>query len=164
VTIQDLGRIGEMVGAIATVATLAYLAVQIRQNTRTTRATNFHNLIENNSAFTSMIGENEDLALIYMRGVESFASPSDVEKLRFTMPMNEQFTQAQTAFYLHRDGLLDDDVFEGHKSGIARQFESPGVREWWDETKAWHQAPFRAFVDSILDRTAAQQNDTTDSA
>ena len=33
-TIQDLGSIGEAVGAIATVATLIYLAVQIRRNTR----------------------------------------------------------------------------------------------------------------------------------
>ena len=69
-TIQDLGSIGEMVGAIAIVATLAYLAVQIRQNTRTTRATNFHNLIENNSAFTSMIGENEDLVAFASGGMK----------------------------------------------------------------------------------------------
>ena len=33
-TIQDLGSIGELVGAVATVATLIYLAVQIRQNSK----------------------------------------------------------------------------------------------------------------------------------
>ncbi|HVH18917.1 MAG TPA: hypothetical protein VNF72_11495 [Myxococcota bacterium] len=32
-TLQDLGSIGEIVGAIATVATLIYLAIQIRANT-----------------------------------------------------------------------------------------------------------------------------------
>ena len=32
-SLQDIGSIGELVGAIATVATLFYLAVQIRQNT-----------------------------------------------------------------------------------------------------------------------------------
>ena len=32
-TIQDLGSIGEVVGAIATVATLIYLAIQIRSHT-----------------------------------------------------------------------------------------------------------------------------------
>ena len=31
-TIQELGSIGELIGAIATVATLIYLALQIRQN------------------------------------------------------------------------------------------------------------------------------------
>ena len=33
-SIQDLGSIGELIGAIATVATLAYLALQIRQSTK----------------------------------------------------------------------------------------------------------------------------------
>ena len=153
-----------MVGAIATVVTLAYLAMQIRQNTRTTRATNFHNLIESNSKFTSMIGENEDLASIDVRGIESFASLSDVEKLRFGMLMTEQFTRTQTAFRLHRGGQLDDDIFEGYKAGSMQMFESPGIREWWDEIKAWYHRPFIAFMDSLLDRTAAQQSAAADSA
>ena len=32
-TIQELGSVGELIGAIATVATLIYLSLQIRQNT-----------------------------------------------------------------------------------------------------------------------------------
>jgi hypothetical protein len=38
VTLEDLGNIGEFVGAIAVLVTLVYLAVQIRQNSATTRA------------------------------------------------------------------------------------------------------------------------------
>ena len=37
-TIQDLGSIGEFVGAVATVGTLLYLAAQIRANTRAVQA------------------------------------------------------------------------------------------------------------------------------
>ena len=37
-TLQDLGSIGELVGAAATVATLIYLAVQIRANTGAMRS------------------------------------------------------------------------------------------------------------------------------
>ncbi len=37
-TIQDLGSIGEVVGAIATVASLIYLAVQVRASNRLARA------------------------------------------------------------------------------------------------------------------------------
>ena len=33
-TIEQLGSLGEIIGAAATIATLAYLAVQIRQNNR----------------------------------------------------------------------------------------------------------------------------------
>ncbi len=36
-TLQDLGNIGEFVGALGVVASLIYLALQIRQNTRQLR-------------------------------------------------------------------------------------------------------------------------------
>ena len=38
VTIQDIGSIGELVGALATVVTLAYLALQIRRSNILTTA------------------------------------------------------------------------------------------------------------------------------
>ena len=40
-TLQDLGNIGEFVGAIGVIASLVYLAVQIRQNTTSVRASTF---------------------------------------------------------------------------------------------------------------------------
>ena len=49
-TIQDIGSVGELVGAIATVATLLYLAVQIRQSAR---------LVESSIAGSARDAENE---------------------------------------------------------------------------------------------------------
>jgi hypothetical protein len=37
-TLQDLGGLGELIGAVAVVLSLAYLAVQVRQNTRALNA------------------------------------------------------------------------------------------------------------------------------
>jgi hypothetical protein len=39
--IQEIGVIGDLIGALATVVTLAYLAVQIRRNTNATRAATY---------------------------------------------------------------------------------------------------------------------------
>ena len=39
--LDDLGNLGELIGAVAVVISLAYLAVQIRQNTRSLRAAAF---------------------------------------------------------------------------------------------------------------------------
>ncbi len=37
-TLEDLGNLGEFLGAIGVIVTLVYLAVQVRQNTRMMRA------------------------------------------------------------------------------------------------------------------------------
>ena len=44
-TLQDLGNIGEFVGAIGVVATLGYLTVQIRKNTLSVRASTFQEAV-----------------------------------------------------------------------------------------------------------------------
>ena len=59
-TLQDLGSIGELVGALATIATLVYLAIQIRANTRAT-------LHHRTSGFSDLI-VNEDVARIFEQG------------------------------------------------------------------------------------------------
>ena len=41
-TLQDLGSLGEFVGAIGVVVSLVYLAQQMRQNTTSVRAASFN--------------------------------------------------------------------------------------------------------------------------
>ena len=46
-TLQDLGSLGEFVGAIGVVVSLIYLAQQMRQNTTSVRAASFNSMTEN---------------------------------------------------------------------------------------------------------------------
>lgn len=45
-TIQELGSIGELLGALATIVTLAYLATQIRQNTKAARVSSLQHTLD----------------------------------------------------------------------------------------------------------------------
>src|SRR5210317_1923214 len=110
-TLQDLGSIGELVGAIATIATLAYLAIQIRQNSAHMReATNVAKLqavdrtIETFSRYRERltIPENADL---YVRGMESYRSLDKVEKVRFRAIMEELFFSVSAMLERERAGM-----------------------------------------------------------
>ena len=46
-TLQDLGSLGEFVGAIGVVISLVYLARQMQQNTTSVRAASFNSMTEN---------------------------------------------------------------------------------------------------------------------
>jgi len=54
-TLEDLGNIGEFVGAIGVVASLIYLALQTRQNTRAVRVASFRQISESISALSLSI-------------------------------------------------------------------------------------------------------------
>ena len=58
-SIQDLGSLGELVGAIGVVLSLLYLARQIRQNTQATRASSYEDVAQGVRAFMALIAESE---------------------------------------------------------------------------------------------------------
>jgi hypothetical protein len=67
-SIQDLGSLGELVGAVAVVLSLIYLATQIRQNTQATRAASYEDVAQGVRAFMALIANDEGVADIYLRG------------------------------------------------------------------------------------------------
>jgi len=96
-TFQDVGSVGELVGAIASIAMLAYLAVQVRQNseqlreaTRVAKTTNMDRTIETFSRYRSLLVQPGN-AELYARGLESFAGLNAADKVRFTAILQEYF-------------------------------------------------------------------------
>ena len=51
-TIQDLGSLGEFVGAMGVIVSLVYLARQMHQNTTSVRAASFNSMVQNNRIST----------------------------------------------------------------------------------------------------------------
>ena len=84
-SLQDLGALGELVGAVAVVLTLLYVAAQIRQNTRSLRsATSFavnQALAEINGRWVSNPDGFTDL---WLRGCADLDSLTPLERERFS--------------------------------------------------------------------------------
>ena len=163
-TIEQLGSIGEIVGAIATVGMLWYLAIQIRQSSKTERASNFVQIMSEGSAVWDPVAESGDTAEIYLRGLESFDSLTDVERIRFHMILSKHFSNAQLAFRLHQEGALDDNLYGDTIDSMLTYTESAGVHEWWSSARRWFHPGFVARIDSQFDEAAAQQSAAADSA
>lgn len=96
VTLQDLGNIGEFVGAVGVVVSLVYLAVQIRQNTKATRANSVQDLTENINKAAEKLIEPEN-AELYLRGIRSYATLTPEEKLRFGQLINVLVNRLDTS-------------------------------------------------------------------
>ena len=98
VSLEDLGNIGEFVGAIGVVLSLIYLAIQIRQNTRqleqntrSVRSSSFHAAATAVGAYVAPIAKSEALAEILDRGLRG-ETLTDTQRTRFDALLSRLFS------------------------------------------------------------------------
>ncbi len=156
-TLDDLGNLGELVGAIAVIASVAYLAIQIRQNTRSLRASAFHNLSNNIANFLGTVARDRELASIFMRGLARWRDLTPEESQRFVLLMMNLFSLHANAYHQHAQGALESEAYLGVRMTLARIACSPGGASWWRHAKHLFSPDFIALVDG--DRARFQQPD-----
>jgi hypothetical protein len=174
VTIEQLGSIGEVVGAVATVATLAYLALQIRQNTaqieqgtRAARGSAYQAVLAQNQAATAQVPVDAELADIIRRGIEDSAALSEPDYFRFNWMLSAQFYAWDNAFYQFQDGVLPSERWESLVEQIRWFLKAPGYRARYATwPKIGISQDLVSLIDSELERIeiAAQQSVAADSA
>ncbi len=149
-TLQDLGSIGELVGAIATVGTLLYLAIQIRANTRTVRAdARRSHFIAESTSYASIV-ENHDVAKMFQAGLADPKSLDAPDRLRFMFLLSPFVAHAQLEFLEHQEGLRDSVMFERNFNTRLQFLRTPGGRKFWDQQRQMYDQTFGASVDRWL--------------
>ena len=149
VTIQDLGSIGELIGAIATVATLIYLATQIRQGSQATRTASYLSVSDRSGDFVRMCAEDPDLADLYSRACESYEDLPRPERARAHMVFSAQLFPNSAMLQLEQAGLVDRSAAKVlTEDSMHLLFSMPGIRQWWELEGRW-------FPDHLHSRVAA---------
>ena len=124
-TIQDLGSIGEVVGAIATVGTLLYLAAQIRANTHAVQAEARRSHFAAGRSNNTSIIENADVAELFQRGLTDPESLDAVEQTRFDFLMASFFNNAELGFFEQADGVIEGEDSQRSIAATVRFLRAP---------------------------------------
>ena len=171
-TLEDLGNLGEFIGAIGVVVTLVYLALQIRQNTahlsQNTRAVQL-SALEANSESGNRVREllimDPKLSDLHLKGLQGYSQLDRTERLRFGMLLQNLFATLQAAYIRTRllgpvtrmpidsDAVVNDfdaTPFLDGKSLLDSLLVHPGVREWWDRNQDHYRAEFIEVVKERL--------------
>ena len=153
-TLQDLGSIGELVGAVATIATLAYLAVQIRQNsahmqeaTSVSKLQSIDRTVETFSRIRERLTIPEN-AELYVRGIESYRSLDKVEKVRFRALLEELFFSVNAMLEREKAGMYIHSGVSDQLDSLALLVQKPGVAEWWESWKFMFGEELAAAIES----------------
>ena len=156
-TVQDLGAIGEFIGAIAVVVTLIYLALQVRQNTEQARLSSIQAVnASNDSAFEPIyIPEN---TRIWTTGLANRGALDDGERLVFDMLMTRLIASFDTTTYQFDHGAYDPELYQGMPGFFASFVSTPGGLEWYKASRDVFSAKAQSRLDEAI------SNDASDSS
>ena len=146
-TIQDLGGIGEFVGALAVIVSLVYLAVQIRRNARTVRASSSLAFARMSHDFSAMLITDEKVARLYRLGLEDSSQFDEDQVVQFDALMITVFRDFQNTLQQYRQSQLDAEEWEGFARNILWTFRQPGVQQWWQSRRVMFSESFRKFLE-----------------
>lgn len=153
-TLSDLASIGSLISDVAVLASLIYLAQQTRQNVRNSQA-----LIQQ--------GRAARIADTALRLVELRADPAinkcmngspdvgDQDVGRFLNLCRAVFVSAEDSYFQRERGLMDDLTFASFEASIRSGMGSLGIGAGWLLTREMYEPQFRAYMDHMLDETAA---------
>ena len=150
-TLEDLGNIGEFVGAIAVVVSLLYLAMQIRQNTRTVRTSTYQAVLDASLRVNENVLLDPALSRIFQVGRRDPAQLDEEELARFRVLVGQHLGLYEALHLQHRQGAIDDDFYSGRLDALRRLIVQPGIRATWDRRgKAYYARSFAALVDGLI--------------
>jgi hypothetical protein len=146
-TLEALGNIGEIVGALGVIVSLGYLAGQIRQNTKAIKASSHHAINDAFNAYLKLLIENERAAHILAVGVREIGKLDDRQRDTFYAVLSMLFNHFENTFLQYRQGLLDDDQWRRWSFAIGWYAGFPGIEIWWKNRSVIYPIAFREMVE-----------------
>ncbi len=156
-SLEDLGNIGEFVGAVAVVVSLVYLALQIRQNTSqlhqntdVVRAdAELHNA-RLAAEFNAHLADNGELSELWRLGMAEPGKMTGAQQIRFGFMMADLFYRLEGLFRQYRRGFLAPDAWEAWDRLMSRLLGASLVLSWWRGQQHPFSAAFREHVDTLV--------------
>ena len=147
-SIQDIGAIGELIGAFAVVFSLVYLSLQIRNQNRESQAAATHEISQ---AFRDSINgfASLDKADLYVRGNEAWDILSTSEKFVLIASVQQILRVWEEAFHQHNERRLPDKVWNVMHSQYSNIMSAQSFCRIWDIRKEFFDPEFREYVDNI---------------
>ena len=134
-TLQDLGNLGEFVGALGVVISLVYLAKQMQQNTTSVRAASFNSMVQNSIHILEHSYRDSEFAAFLHRAENDPSALSPEETVRWHAYMTAVYRHFGNLVYQYRVGALDREMWESYERTLENHLKKPSWRAWFEEHK-----------------------------
>ena len=156
-TLQDLGALGEFVGALGVVVSLVYLAQQMRQNTTSVRAASFNSMTENSIRILEHSFRDGDFADFLHRAEGDPSSLSATELVRWNAYMTAVYRHFGNLVYQYRVGVLDRQMWQSYRDTLKKSLRTPSWRAWFEENREVFSTSLVELVELIVRELEAEE-------
>ena len=150
-TLEQLGGLGEFLGALAVFGSLIYLAREIRENGRSTRLAAMQSAMLAAQNVMALPVQDLQLARVVRVGLMTpdALTEDEFQQLRYYLFLLLRVNE--DTFVQHRAGVIDDETWAARSRSIRTIISTPGGRRVWTASDAY-RADFRAWLDEALVR------------
>jgi hypothetical protein len=154
--LQDLGNIGEFIGALGVVISLVYLARQMIQNTDSVRAASFNSMVQNSIRLTEHTFRDPEFAAFLIRAEDDSAGLSREEHLRWDSYMTAVYRHFGNLQYSHRVGTLDHQMWRAYHATLKEHLRTPAWAQWFQDNRHLFSTALGDQVDLAIEELKAE--------
>lgn len=155
--LQDLGNIGEFVGALGVVVSLVYLARQMIQNTDSVRAASFNSMVQNSIRLLEHAFRDSEFAGFLARAEKDPEALSVVDRIRWDAYMTAVYRHFGNLQYAHRLGTLDHQMWVAYKATLKQHLRTPSWGSWFLANRHVFSAALGLQVEEALREIAQEE-------
>ena len=72
------------------------------------------------------------------------------EVVQFSAFHDQAFMTFESNFFLWKEGVLDQRLWDTHTTALFELLGMPGMQEWWGNRQQWFSQEFRDFVNAKI--------------
>lgn len=149
-SLQDLGSLGEFVGALGVVISLIYLAQQMRQNTTSVRAASFNSMTQNSLRLLEHSFREGDFADFLHRAQQDPSTLSPDGLIRWDAYMTAVYRHFGNLLYQYRVGALDRQMWESYRETLKKHLRTPSWQVWFRQNQVAFSSSLVDLVDLVV--------------
>lgn len=154
--LEDLGNLGEFVGAVGVVVSLIYLGLQLRHNTSSVRAASFNEMVQNSIRLLEHGFADSEFAAFLARAESDPEALDDVSRVRWESYMTAVFRHFGNLVYQHRVGALDEQMWQSYRRDLKEHLRSPAWSVWFRRHRVVFSESLVAEVAQIVEEIRAE--------
>ena len=162
-TLQDLGSLGEFVGALGVVISLIYLARQMSQNTTSVRAASFNAMTENSIRLLEPSFRDGDFAEFLHRAQRDPSSLSPNEMVRWDAYMTAVYRHFGNLVYQYRVGVLDEQMWQSYRETLKEHLRTLSWQTWFEQNRESFSASLVDLVGEATRELEAEERELSPS-
>lgn len=155
-SLQDLGNLGEFIGALGVVVSLIYLARQMSHNTVSVRAASFNSMVQNSIRLTEHSFRDPEFAAFLAKAERNPTELSEAEQVRWDSYMTAVYRHFGNLQYSHRVGTLDHQMWEAYRATLKEHLRAKSWEAWFDQNRHLFSRALGEQVDNALCEIATE--------